>query len=195
MENLIDWIIGALSIDGINSKGLVKATLEDMTIDDWYALRNACNDKIASFKSQGFLPESNPNILTLKSYQADAYQCELLNREIELLSNFVKGPNYSGMPIAPSKCSNPVEQQHINLIGAKHKLEKLLTQKADKLSKCLKIIDGISDSRGKYIISSIFLDNKDLTQVMIDAPFDLCYRQLIRIKKAALDEIRKMEVG
>ena len=195
MENLIDWIIGMLSIDGINSKSIVKSTLEELSIDDWYNLRDACNDRIVEYRKQGFVPESNPNILLLRSYQADVYQCSVLSREMEFLSNFVKSPNYDGMPIAPSRSNNPIEEQHIKLIDAKHKLEKLLAQKTEKLGRCLKLIESVSDSRGRYILTGIFLDNKNLVQIMRDAPFELCYKQLKRIKKAALEEVRKLEVG
>lgn len=194
MENLIDWIIDMLSIDGINSKNIVKMTLEELTIDDWYSLKDACNDKIKECREQGFTPESNANILLLRSYQSDAYQCTLLAREIELLSNFVKGPSYSGMPIS-SSYGNSVEKQHIKLIGAKHELENLLNVRAEKLARCLKLIDGISDNRGKYIVSGLYLEGKTLVQIMREAPFELCYRQFRRIRNAALEEIRKMEVG
>ena len=191
MENLIDWVINTLSVDGVNSKGLVKSTLEEMDIDDWYALKNACSKKICDLRDQGYAPESNPNIMLLKSYQSDVYQCQVLNREIESLSIFVKGPNYSGMPFAPSS-GNTVEQQHINLIDAKHKLEILLAKKAEKLAQCLSLIESVSDSRGRYILTGIFLENKNLYQIMINAPFDLSYKQMLRTKKAALEEIRNL---
>ncbi len=194
MDKLIDWIVNTLSISGINSKSLVKSTLEEMSIDDWYALREECNDKITELKNKGFKPETNPNILLLKSYQSESYQCKVLNREIENLSNFVKGPNYSGMPFAPSS-DNTIETQHISLIEARHKLEKLLGSKGCKLQKCIDVINKVSDPRGRYILTGIFLDNKNLYEIMIEAPFEMSYRQILRVKRAALDEIRKMEVG
>lgn len=194
MDKLIDWIVNTLSISGINSKSLVKSTLEEMSIDDWYALREECNNKITELKSKGFKPESNPNILLLKSYQSDSYQCKVLQREIDNLSNFVKGPNYSGMPFVASS-ENTVESQHINLIEAKHNLEMLLSSKGHKLQRCIDIINKVTDPRGIYILTGIFLDNKNLYEIMIEAPFEMSYRQILRVKKAALDEIRKMEVG
>lgn len=192
MENLIDWIIDMLSRDGINSKGLVKTTLEEMTLDDWYILRDTCNDKIVEARRQGHEPESNKNVLLLKSYQSDVYQCSLLKREIEGLSNFVKSPNYDGMPFNPSN-GNSVEKQHIELIGAKHKLEKLLLEKSRKLVKCLKLIDIVNDDRSRYILTGIFIENKNLYQIMSSAPFELSYKQICRLKKAGLDQIRKFK--
>lgn len=195
MQNLIEWIIEMLSKDGINSKGIVKTTLEEMTIDDWYHLRNSCNEEISNLRSKGFKPEDNPSILLLKSYQSDVYQCSLLQREIDVLSNFVKAPSYDGMPFTPPKCNNPVEEQHIRLIEAKHNLEHLLAAKGYKLQKCINLINSVSDSRGRYILTGIFLDNKNLYQIMRDAPFELSYKQICRIKKASLDEIRRMQGG
>lgn len=194
MENLIDWITTMLSKDGINSKSLVKTALEEMTIDDWYKLRDCCNIKIVELRSKGLKPEDNPNVLLLMSYQSDVYQCELLEREIAVLSNFVQGPNYSGMPFAPPKSSNPVEKQHIKLIDSKHRLETLMELKAHKLEKCINLIDHVDDSRGRYILTAIFLNGKTQFQILDEAPFNISYRQLYRIKKSALDQIRKIEV-
>ena len=194
MNNLIDWIISILSIDGINSKGIVRTTLEEMSLDDWYTLRDGCNSKIEEMKMQGYHTESNPNVLILRSYQNDIYQCTLLSREITLLSNFVKGQSFDGMPIAPS-CGNSVEAQHIKLLEAKHNLEELLIQRTAKLEKCLDLIEKVADPRGRYILTGLYLEGKDLVQVMREAPFELCYKQFCRIKYAALDEIRKIEVN
>lgn len=192
MEKLIEWIIEMLSKDGINSKALVKAELESMTIDDWSTLRDECNEKIVDLRSKGYKPEADPNILMLKSYQADVYQCAILQREIDVLSNFVRSPIYTGMPLAPSVSSNPVEQQHIRLIEAKRSLEHLLTSRALKMNRCLEIINLVSDSRGRYILTALYLEGKTLYRTLDEAPFDASYRQMIRIKQRALDEIRHL---
>lgn len=192
MRNIIEWVIDTLAIDGINSKSLVRTTLEEMSIDDWYDLRDECNNKIQDLRSKGFKPEDDPNILLLRSYKSDMYQCNILQREIDILSNFVKGPNYDGMPLTPSKVNNPVEQQHISLIDAKHRLEKILANKSQKLERCLDLINTVNDSRSRFILVGIFLDNKTLYQIMEEAPFDLSYKQICRLKKAGLDEIRKL---
>lgn len=192
MEKLIDWIITTLSKDGINSKDLVKTTLEEMTIDEWYELRNEANLKIVELRSKGFKPENNPNIMLLKSYQTQVHQCKLLQREIDVLSNFVKDSGITGMPHVSPKVANPVEYQHIRLIEAKHKLEGLLCSRGSNLEKCIKLLEHVKDPRGVYILSSIFLEGKTQYQIQEEAPFDLSYKQLYRLKKAALDDIRKL---
>lgn len=195
MEKLIDWIIETLSKDGINSKNLVKTTLEEMTIDDWYELRNEANSKIVDLRSKGHKPESNPNIMLLKSYQTEVYQCQLLQREIDVLSNFVKGAGITGMPYVSPKVANPVEHQHIRLLDAQHKLENLLETRGYNLERCMKLLEHVKDPRGKYILTSIFLEGKTQYQIQEEAPFELSYKQLYRLKKAALDDIRKIQQG
>lgn len=192
MEKLIDWIIKTLSKDGINSKNLVKTTLEEMTIDEWYELRNEANSKIAELRSKGYKPENNSNIMLLRSYQTEVYQCQLLQREIEVLSNFAKDANITGMPYVPPKVANPIEMQHIRLIEAKHKLESLLESRGGNLEKCISMLEYVKDPRGKYILTSIFLEGKTQYQIQEEAPFGLSYKQLYRLKKAALDDIRKL---
>lgn len=194
MKKRIEWIIEMLSKEGINSKALIKEELENMTIDDWYTLRDECNEEIISMRNKGFKPEANPNILMLKSYQADVYQCMILQREIEVLSNFVRGPNYSGMPLPPMD-SNPVEQQHIRLIEAKRRLEYLLASRGFKIEKCMKVLEKVKDARGKYILTGIFLEGKTLYQIQVEAPFSLSYKQIYRLKKEALDDIRQVKQG
>ncbi|MCM1130099.1 MAG: hypothetical protein NC310_00350 [Roseburia sp.] len=193
MEKLIDWIIETLSKDGINAKNLVKTTLEEMTIDEWYELRNEANAKIVELRSKGYKPENNPNIMLLKSYQTEVYQCQLLQREIDVLSNFVKDAGITGMPYVPPKAANPVELQHIRLLEAKHKLENLLGSRGCNLEKCMKLLEHVKDPRGKYILTSIFLEGKTQYQIQEAAPFELSYKQLYRLKKVALDDIRKIQ--
>ncbi|MDE7431508.1 MAG: hypothetical protein K2N34_06310, partial [Lachnospiraceae bacterium] len=186
-------IIETLSKDGINSKNLVKTTLEEMTLDEWYELRNEANARIIDLRSKGHKPESNPNIMLLKSYQTEVHQCQLLQKEIDVLSNFVKGAGITGMPHVPPKVTNPVERQHIRLLDAQHKLEDLLVSRGCNLEKCMKLLEHVKDPRGKYILTSIFLEGKTQYQIQEDAPFDLSYKQLYRLKKAALDDIRKIQ--
>lgn len=192
MDNLIDWITLTLSKDGINSKELVRSTLDEMTIDDWYVLKYEAQRKIISLKEQGHQPESNANVMMLQGYQYNLHQCEVLQKEIDILASFVKAQGISDMPSAPYKEANPVEAQHIRLIDAKHKLEKLLATRGADLAKCLELINQVTNTKGRYILTSIFIENKTLYQILESAPFDISYRQIIRLKKAALEEIRKM---
>lgn len=144
-------------------------------------------------RSKGYKPESNSNIMLLKSYQIDVHQCQLLQKEIDVLSNFVKDSSPSGMPYVQPKVANPVEYQHIRLIEARHKLEGLLGDRGYKLERCMKLLEHVKDPRGKFILTSLFLEGKTQYQIQEQAPFELSYKQLYRLKKAALDDIRKIK--
>lgn len=185
-------LIQDLKTSCINSKALVIAKLENLSLEDAYQIRDEMTNLITEKRLNGEGINNSEALNIIKSYTDMHLQINLLQEQIDQLSIFVKGPTYDGVHKQPDVHS--VEKQHIKLHEAKEKLQSMLSKSSNKLLQCLEIINSIPDERVRFVLTNVYLNHKTLYQTLIDAPFDASYRTLLRLKAQGLRYLSEMEV-
>lgn len=191
--NYFEELADLLKKSGQNSKGQVVAMLEEISLDDCYRIRQDVNKMIKIKRANGERLKDSKALAILKSYIPLKAQVDILSSHCDKLSNFVKGPQYDGLH-NKSNSDNPVEKQHIKLIESKQLLEKKMIELNDTLLLCMDILNrGIPDSRIRYVLTCLYLENKNLYRIQIDSPFEASYKTIWRLKNEGLTLLAQME--